>query len=184
MRSVYFFIGIVIIMLSCKAPKSVANQEEIDFLKTIVKKQMFTIESIWAYPQVTNAMQQVFNSGLMQPGSNAGAISLIGNSNFLTISGDSISSYLPYFGERQMQVAYNGDDSAIQFSGVLDSYKAIKNKDNSYSISFQATSNSESFRVSIRLYPNLKTDMTFNGNSRFPISYSGSLEPIDADKSD
>ncbi|AUP77383.1 DUF4251 domain-containing protein [Flavivirga eckloniae] len=178
MRFVYFFIGIIIMTYSCKSSKTVATQAEIDFLSTTVKNKKFNIESIWAYPQVTNAMQQVLNSGLLQPGSTANAISLIGNDNFLTINGDSISSFLPYFGERQMQIAYNGGDSAIQFKGIVENYEAVQNKDNSYAITFQARSNSESFQVYIKLFPSLKTHMTLNGNSRFSISYSGSLEPI------
>ncbi|MDO5980607.1 DUF4251 domain-containing protein [Flavivirga spongiicola] len=179
MKPLYFFIGIgIMVIFSCKS-KSAATQVEIDALNTIVKKQMFRIDSDWAYPQVTNAMQQVLNSGLMQPGSSANAISLIGNDNFLTISKDSISSFLPYFGERQMQVAYNGGDSAIQFNGVFEDYEVVHNKDNSYNISFQAKSNSENFQVFIKLYPNLKAHMTLNGNSRLTIRYSGSLELIE-----
>ncbi|MDO5971423.1 DUF4251 domain-containing protein [Flavivirga aquimarina] len=183
MRFTYFFIGVFIMTFSCKSSKPAATQAEINFLNTTIKKQMFRIESIWAYPQVTNALQQVYNSGLMQPGSNASAISLIGNTNFLTISGDSISSYLPYFGERQMQVAYNGGDGAIQFSGVLEDYNTIQNKDNSYTISFKAKSNSENFQALIKVYPNLNVNMSLNGNFRFPISYSGSLEPVVEDES-
>ncbi|MDD7885730.1 DUF4251 domain-containing protein [Flavivirga sp. 57AJ16] len=176
MKLLYFFIGIAVIF-SCKS-KSAATQAEIDALHTIVKKQTFRIESDWAYPQTTSAVQQVLNSGLMQPGSTSGAISLIGNHNFLTISKDSVTSFLPYFGERQMQVAYNGGDNAIEFNGVLKDYKAVYNED-SYSISFQAKSNSENFQVFIKLYPNLRTQMTLNGNSRLSIRYSGHLESIE-----
>ncbi len=180
MKSFYFFIGILIIF-SCKASKSAATQAEIDALNTIVKNQKFHIESDWAYPQVTNAVQQVLSSGLMQPGSTPNAINLIGNDNFLAIKGDSITSFLPYYGERRMQVAYNGSDSAIQFNGILEDYIATQNKDHSYTISFEATSNSENFQVFIKLYPNLKARMTLNGNSRLTISYSGDLdvEPTD-----
>ncbi|NMH89561.1 DUF4251 domain-containing protein [Flavivirga algicola] len=181
MKLLYFFIGILM-LFSCKGAKSVATQAEIDALSSIVKEQTFRINSDWAYPQVTNAVQQVLSSGLIQPGNTPNAISLIGNSNFLTISGDSISSFLPYYGERRMQVAYNGSDSAIQFNGTYEDYEVVQNKDNSCTISLQATSNSESFQVFIRLYPNLKARMTLSGNSRLPISYSGDLESIDVDK--
>ncbi len=183
MKFLYFFIGILM-LFSCGASKSVATQAEIDALNAIVKNQKFHIESDWAYPQVTNAVQQVLSSGLMQPGNTPNAISLIGNYNFLTISGDSISSFLPYYGERQMQVAYGGGDSAIQFDGVFKDYKVTQNnKDNSYTISLEATSKTENFQVFIRLYPNLKARMTLRGMSRFSISYSGDLETTDQDKS-
>lgn len=172
-NSHHIIILISMIMMSCGSSKSNASAEEIADLETLVNNRDFKIESNWAYPRNTMAMQQVLNSGLLQPMNNAGAINLVGNSNFLTISGDSISSFLPYYGERQMQVDYNGGDSAIQFDGLLEDYKVFKNKNGSYTMSFEATSKSERFNANITIFPSLKSDISLNGASRFPISYSG-----------
>tara|TARA_R110000868_G_scaffold322148_1_gene583135 strand:+ start:580 stop:1083 length:504 start_codon:yes stop_codon:yes gene_type:complete len=160
-------------MVSCASSKSNATAEEMAALTSLVNNRNFNIESDWAYPLSTMAMQQVLNSGLLQPGNSAGAISLIGNSNFLTISGDSISSYLPYYGERQMQVNYGGGDSAIQFDGLLEDYELVKNKNGSYTMSFVATSKSEQFNTNITIFPNLRSEIFLNSASRFPIRYSG-----------
>lgn len=173
----YSLVFIALAFISCGASKTRATDAEIEALNILIKNKQFTIESDWAYPQVTNAMQQVLNSGLLQPGSSAGSISLVGNTNFLTVSGDSISSYLPYFGERQMQVDYGGTDSGIQFSGLMKDYKTVKNKDQSFDITFNAKSNNENFNVYIKIYPSLNTDMTLNSSSRFPIRYSGVAKP-------
>ena len=162
-------------MMSCGMSKSNASAEEIAALEAMVNNRNFKIDSDWAYPRNTMAMQQVLNSGLLQPGNNAGAINLIGNSNFITISGDSISSFLPYYGERQMQVSYNGGDSAIQFDGLLEDYKVVKNKNGSYTMSFEATSKSERFNTNITIFPNLRSNISLNSASRFPISYSGTV---------
>lgn len=162
-------------LVSCKSGQSVASAKEKTLVTKAIEQQEFRIESNWAYPQTTNALQQVINAGLVQPGSNAGAISLIGNTNFLTVNGDSISSHLPYFGERQMQVAYGGTDSAIEFKGVLEDYSITKDKKSRYSISFRAKSNTESFKVMIILFPNASTRIYLNSGSRFPISYLGEL---------
>ncbi|WP_308992796.1 DUF4251 domain-containing protein [Mariniflexile litorale] len=179
MKSIYLLLGLFIIAtVSCKSSKSTISQPEIDAFTTMVANKQFRIESDWAYPQVTTAMQQVLNSRLLQGGSSAGGINLIGNSNFLRISGDSITSYLPYFGERQMNVAYGGGDSAIEFKGLIENYKAVQNSDNSYTISLEAKSHSENFNVYIKLSPNLRSDMTLNGTSRFPIQYRGSVAAI------
>ena len=114
MKSIYLFTCLILFTaLSCKSSKTNPTDAQILSLEQLVKTKNFTIESDRAYPQVSNAMMQVFNSGMLQQGNNAGSISLIGNANFLTISGDSITSYLPYFGERQMNVEYGGTDSAI-----------------------------------------------------------------------
>lgn len=164
--------------LSCKSSKSKFTDSQIKTLETLVEKRNFTIESDWAYPQVSTAMQQVLNSGILQPGNAAGAISLIGNSNFLTITGDSITSYLPYFGERQMSVDYGGRDSAIQLKGLIENYTEEKGKNNVSILKFDANSKSENFRVSIRLFPNLKSEIIILGATRFPISYAGRIEAI------
>lgn len=163
---------------SCSTSKNAATDEDIKALKDLVDSKAFTIESDWANPQVTSATQQVLNSGILEPGSNAGGINLIGNSNFLTISGDSIKSYLPYFGERQMNVGYGGEDNAIQLDGLLENYSVEEKKNNSYLIRFNAKSNSESFQVYITLFSNMNSDIRINSNTRFSIGYRGMVEPI------
>lgn len=166
---------ILLVSIACKSSKPIATQAEIDKLSKIITNNHYRIESNWAYPQVTTAVQQVMSSGLLPPGSNANSISLIGNSNFLEFKGDSISSYLPYFGERQMQVGYGGNDSAIQFDGLVQNYKVSMNKNNGYEVSFEAVSKSEKFNVYISISPNLKTTVALSGGSRFPIRYGGKV---------
>ncbi|MFB9057661.1 DUF4251 domain-containing protein [Mariniflexile ostreae] len=152
---------------------------QIQNLETLVAGRHFKIESDRAYPQSSYAMQQVLNSGIMQPGSSSGTINLIGNSNFLKVSGDSISSYLPYFGERQMQVAYGGGDATIQLNGLVRNYQVKKNeKHGGYTISFEADSHAERFRVVLELFPNLKSEIRLSGASRHAISYSGQLSSV------
>ena len=175
MKAVYVcFSCIAIMVLSCSASK--VTQEQINALDQLVKTQKFSIESNWAYPMTTTAMQQVMNSGVMPLGSTPGRINLIGNTNVLTISGDSISSYLPYFGERQMNVDYGGRDSAIQLEGLMENYKAKSMKNHDYQITFTAKSKSESFDVFITITPNLKSTMILNSVTRRAIRYTGSVK--------
>ena len=166
---------ILLVSISCKSSKPSATQAEIDNLTEIITNKRYRIESAWAYPQITTAMQQIMSSGLMLPGNSVGAISLIGNSNFLEIKGDSISSYLPYFGERQMQVGYGINDNAIQFEGLVENYKVNKFKNTGYEVSFEATSKSEKFNVRITIFPNLKTTIGLSGGLRRQISYTGDV---------
>ena len=178
MRPIKYIILLIILVYSCASSKPTVSVGQIAALNALVESKKFNIESDMAYPQVTNATQQVLNSRLLPPGNNGGAISLIGNSNFLKISGDSISSYLPYFGERQMQVQYGGGDSAIQLEGLMEEYSAEKGKNESYVIKFQAKSKSENFNAIITLFPNLKSEIVLNGNSRFSIRYSGTVKKV------
>ena len=176
MKTLKLYISIIISagLLSCGSSKTV-TQAQIDALDQLVQSKHFKIESDWAYPMTTNAMQQVLNSGLLGPGSSAGGINLIGNPNELTITGDSISSYLPYFGERQMQVDYGGDDTSIKFNGLMESYKVEPIKNHSYEISFKAKSKSETFDVYITVSPSLRSTIVLNSATRHPIRYSGTV---------
>ncbi|WP_067149287.1 DUF4251 domain-containing protein [Pseudotamlana agarivorans] len=170
----YILATFVVLLMACGSGKTNATQAELDRLATTVNNKDFKIVSDWAFPTTTMAMQQA--ARLLPPGNQGGSVNLIGNSNFLTISGDSITSYLPYFGERQMGGSYGGDDSAIAFKGLMKNYKVTQKKDSSYDISFEAKSNSENFRVNITLFPNLKSEMILTGNTRTPIRYSGSIQ--------
>lgn len=181
MRKLRFFIAsclLIVAIVSCSTTKKATIQTQINTLDSLVLDQNFTIISNWAHPQVTNALQQVLNSGLMPPGSGAGSISLAGNTNFITISGDSILSHLPYYGERQMNINYGGRDSAITLKGLMKDYKVIKTKDHSYRIDFTAKSenSSENYTVSIKLFPNLQSDVFINSTSRSAISYRGEIK--------
>ena len=173
----YIFI-VVIIMFSCSASKHVTDEQK-RAMEMLLESRQFKIESNWAYPQITNAVQQVMNSGLLQPGSNSSGINLIGNINFLKLSNDSISSYLPFFGERTMLAGYgSNDDGVIKLEGVIKNYKSTHNKDGSYSINFDAKDGIEGYNVFIRVFPNQKTDLLLNGSFRLPIRYSGVIKTV------
>ena len=105
------------------------------------------------------------------------SISLIGNPNFLKLSGDSIQSYLPYFGERQM-VSNRSDNGAIEFKDTIKDYTVVKDDDNKYTLEFEAKSKSESYDVVIQIFPNLKTEILLKGAKRFPIRYTGTLTAV------
>lgn len=180
MKYHYFFIGLLVVaFMSCKSQQPTLTQADKDAFNTLVLNQKYRVESDRAYPQASAAMQQLSSSGVLGAGNSAGTISLIGNQNFLTIKGDSITSYLPYFGERQMQVGYGGTDSAIEFNGVVKNYKVEKNKNDGFTIKFDAVSHSENFKVQLILSPNMKSNIHLSGASRNPISYSGILIPLE-----
>lgn len=178
---------IVLIMLwcciGCKSSKSTLTPAQVESFNNLVTSKAFEIESDYAYPRVTNAMSQILNSQLfIANGSNASVVNLIGNANFLKIKGDSVFSYLPYFGERQMQIDYSAaDGGAIQLKSVMKDYKVEQNKDDSKTISFSASSNNENFDVFIRLFQNLSSEMVLNSVSRFSIRYQGKVSPLKND---
>nr|WP_321222836.1 DUF4251 domain-containing protein [uncultured Psychroserpens sp.] len=167
---------------NCSSSKTAATPSQIAALDQLVKNQSFVIESNWALPQSTRSLMALQNAVFFAPGDNASSISLIGNPNELKIDKDKVSSKLPFFGEVQSTTGYNGSDSSISFDGEIKDYQVIKNENSSYTIKFDARSNSENFDVIIHLYPNLRSEIILKGAKRFPISYTGFVRAISEEK--
>ncbi len=181
MRRWFVFCSVVVVMVSsCKSSQTAVTPQQLEGFSQLVDSKAFRIESEWAHPQLTSAFSQRLVSQLLLPGNTASAINLVGNPNFLTINGDSIASYLPYFGQRQLRVAYGGTDGSISLKGPMQDYTVKTNKDESRTITFTADSNTEAIDVIIRVFPNLKADISINSATRQPIQYSGRLQTLEA----
>lgn len=179
MKSIYIYLIGLILLSSCATAKIVDNSE----IKQIVSLQTFNLESDAAQPLFTVGMSQIENSGLLGPGNSAGNISLVGNSNFLKIMRDSITSYLPYYGEQRSSVSYGTDNGAIELEGEILNYNSVwDDKKQHYTIRFQAKSNNELFDVRIILYPNLKSYITLSSSARTSITYIGKVSGIKDDE--
>ena len=169
--------SVLCLCLACASSKPKSTTGQLEALKTCIANKQFTIESTWAYPQVTSAVSQVLNTQLLAPGNNASAISLIGNANYLTVKGDSVSSYLPYYGERQMATGYGAlNDTAIQLNGIMQNFTVNTHKNKSKSLRFKALGNNEVFNVTITIFPDLSTQTTITSAYRRAIQYAGKVQ--------
>jgi hypothetical protein len=177
---VEFFLGCLLtLLIGCGTSQTKVSSAENSALNGIMSSQSFEIVCDVAEPQVTNGMNAIANAGLLPIGSTVGSINLIGNSNFFRMENDTISAYLPYFGERQMGGGYNGTDGiAIQFNGVPSDLAVEHGKNNTYDIYFDISdekSSSERYSVYVKVYSNLTSSIRINSNQRFPISYRGNI---------
>lgn len=167
-------------VMSCGSAKTMGTEAKRQRLDELVSKKSFIIESDRAMPMATNSLNSISNAGLLPPGSSASQISLIGNSNYLKIMGDSIAVYLPYFGERQMGGGYDNDGPGIKFEGIPEDMEINKDEGKQrYDIRFKMTDDSETFNVNVTLYPNLNSMINVNSSQRFPIRYSGEVSAFD-----
>jgi len=176
----YLVILISGFLIGCgTSSKTVTSKVQIKQLEDLVASKSFQIESDWAMPLMTNSMNSISNAGLLPVGSSGSQISLIGNSNFLKVEGDTIAAYLPYYGERQMGAGYSGNTSAIQFKGIPENYEVTDDeRTQSKKISFNINNKTESFRVFMTLSPNLSSNITVNSSQRFSIRYRGYVEEL------
>lgn len=148
-------------------------------LDEMIDQKSFEIVSEWAMPMMTNSINSIGNAGLFPPGSAGSRITLIGNPNYLRVFGDSVSAYLPYYGERQMGGGYNSTTTAIKFKGIPKDFEITKDgKDNSYDVSFEINDKMENYNVNLKLFRNLTGSISVNSSQRFQIRYSGDVAAI------
>jgi hypothetical protein len=181
-------------MLSCASSKTTGNSAAIDngekgadFDKIAqwADNKSFTIISDWANPltgsQVNFYGSRYDLSGLYPAGSGGSRVSLIGNSNSLTVSKDSINGFLPYYGEVQVVRNYGGR-GGITFDAVHQNYKVEKDLNGGIiNISFDVEDESERFQVAIKLYSNYNAHITLNSAYRNTISYDGEVMAVKKD---
>jgi len=166
-------------LLGCgSAAKSVNAKDSSSLLDELVTLKSFRIESDWARPLNTNAMNWASQAGLMPSGSGPGQVNLIGNPNFLQVYGDTVQAYLPYYGEQQMGAGYGGKN-AIECKGIPRDYTAVKMDTGSgYDIAFKLTEGTESFDFKIALFSNLKSSISVTSSHRNPIRYEGTVRAL------
>ncbi|NAS13671.1 DUF4251 domain-containing protein [Poritiphilus flavus] len=163
--------------IGCGSGKS-TTFEDIDNLENMVYSKAFTIEAEWAIPMTTGSLTTIAGSGLLPIGSTINRINIQGQYNHLTVKGDSVSAYLPYYGERQMGGGYNSAQG-VQFNGLAKDYSVVKNeKKNSQTVSFQVNNKTETYQVTATLYPNRVGQILVNSSQRFAIRYEGTITEI------
>ncbi|WP_353780004.1 DUF4251 domain-containing protein [Winogradskyella sp. 3972H.M.0a.05] len=174
------FLVITILFYSCSASKTKATPEQLQALNELIESKSFVIESEWAMPLVTSSLTAIQNSGLIAPNNNnINRINLLSNPNELRLEEGYITSQLPYYGEVQIPSAYNAMKTGIALDSEIKNYKVQENKNGSYTVTFDAKSDTEHFDVTIQLWPSLKTEMTLNGAKRLAIRYEGKARMLE-----
>lgn len=174
-------IGLLLLIIwACgSSSKTMEPTEKSRKLDEMVDQKSFEIISEWAMPMMTNSINSIGNAGLFPPGSAGSRITLIGNPNYLRVFGDSVSAYLPYYGERQMGGGYNDRTTAIKFNGIPRDLEITKDgKDQTYAVHFEINDETENYNVNLKLFPNLKGSISVNSSQRFQIRYSGDIAAI------
>ena len=158
-------------LVACStSKKTIQNNPTLD---AMMQNREFKIEMISMQPLVTTALNQIANSGLMQPGNTINRIDLSGGGYHITVMGDSIKSDLPYFGERQMGGGYNSD-TGIEFNGMPKEFEISENeKGHSYSLDFTIDSSSETYFVNTKIFANLSSITDIRSTHRNRVRFTG-----------
>lgn len=188
MKNLLVYSALCVMILSCGSPKEFTAQEDQAYenLKDLVVSKSLEIISNSASPFASAAFSRVANSNILGPGNNANNIDLTTNANKLTIKGDSISGYLPFFGEQNFGGGYNGNKTSIEFDDVPEGYKVIQDDaKHAVEIRFRIDdkySNSEHYDMRITLYPNLRSTINVQSTTRSSIEYTGRVSVLEDGK--
>lgn len=90
------------------------------------------------------------------------------------VSGDTLVSYLPYFG-RAYNLPYGGG-KGLDFTAPISAYQDLLRTDGSHEILIRCSNDEDSFLYAIDIYGNGNAFLTVSSRNRETISYSGELD--------
>ncbi|MDR1337148.1 MAG: DUF4251 domain-containing protein, partial [Tannerella sp.] len=96
----------------------------------------------------------------------------------LTVRGDTVISYLPYFG-RAYSLPYGGG-KGLNFESTLTVYSLSFDAKGTARISFQTRSENETLLYLIEVFSNGSSVIRVTSNNRQSVSFYGTLEPEEA----
>ena len=165
--------GFTALIFGCGASKKV--KEPNLALDQMMNERSFVVSVVSAEPQLTQAMSQVGNSGLLGPGNSMTRIDVTGAGYFIKVQGDSVAAQLPYYGERQMGGGYDSD-AGIIFNGVTENLEITKDEiKQAYTIKFSINSKSEVYIVATTVGNNASSTTAITSSQRNRIRYSGKV---------
>lgn len=168
MRKIICFIIAALVVTGYSAPssaqassKKLSKTEKREMkaaqVKKIIDSKHFTIDVKMAYPQSHKAINLTSNYSL-------------------EIKGDSVISYLPYFG-RAYNVPYGGG-KGLNFSAKIDDYTVSYPKKNLTRIYFTSINDEDTYKYTIEIFDNGNSSIDVLSNQRDGISFSGDMDLV------
>jgi len=180
MKTLVSMLVFLMVFISCTSTKTVTEAQQKEMESWGIETP-FEIVSQRASPMPTVAFSAVAR-GLLPPGDTASNIDLIGNANSFKMKGDTISAYLPYFGERQFGGNYGSNEGGIRFDDKPISQEISYNtKKQRVEMRFKIRQerDNEIYNILIFIFPNHNTQIYINSSERTPISYYGEIKALE-----
>ena len=92
----------------------------------------------------------------------------------LSLRGDTLISYLPYFG-RAYHVPYGGG-KGLNFTTLTSDYQAVRGKHGGYLLSIKARTEEDEFVYDIEVFANGSASITVNARERETIRFTGVMD--------
>ena len=98
----------------------------------------------------------------------------VGGTYSLEVRGDTLISYLPYFG-RAYNVPYGGG-KGLNFSAPIESYQEGMGKNGKRHIEIKLTNEEDTYLYTLEVFDNGSSSVSVMSRQREQISYSGDME--------
>ncbi|WP_299013363.1 DUF4251 domain-containing protein [uncultured Polaribacter sp.] len=167
---------ILVVFMSCSSSKNITTTAENNNLEEIVTKKEFAVSFDMANPLLLNNVIGI--ERLLPPGSNTASINLAGNPNHFNVQKDSLSLYIPYFGEQRIASGYS-EDNSVKFEGTPTRVEQKYNsKKGAYILKYWTRSKAESYVFTLTLFANNSANLNVNSSHRSNINYLGKWEKL------
>lgn len=97
----------------------------------------------------------------------------VGAEFYVAVKGDTVDSYLPYFGE-VYHTAYSGGEN-LNFTSTVRNYSSARKKGNKTVITFDTRTNEDAYRYQLTVYDNGRAEVAVSAQGRDGIRYDGDL---------
>ena len=190
MKSILYIL-LVIMLLSCGTSSTYTAEETHAYeqLQSTIADQKFEILVRTVKPRVTSAFQQVANTTILGPGNSASNINVQSSGYFMRFKKDSVTTFLPFYGEQQFGGGYPGaNHQGIEFNAIPEKFTLNQNeKKHSMELTFEIEDQfrgNERYNVYVNLFPNNGANIRISSTNRSSIEYSGIWKVLEEDKNE
>ncbi|MDR1763987.1 MAG: DUF4251 domain-containing protein [Dysgonamonadaceae bacterium] len=155
MKRIFLLAAIILAAIGCSSQKTASKAEQAANIRQKIESQHYRVNVDYVIPAQGNArpLTSLYS---------------------VEIKGDTLVSYLPYFG-----VAYNipyGGGKGLNFEAQTLDYSLQDNEKGTIQISFQAISEQDKYQYFIEVYDNGKAFVRVNSINRQSISFYGEID--------
>ena len=161
-RNTLMLIALVSVLTACATAQGISGQkqaEKAEQVSTTVQRML-------------NAKHFTLSVNNMHPAS--ASSKYVGGEFFLEVKGDTLRSYLPYFGT-VYRSSYNAGN-ALDFEQKMESFQQVRKKKNCTTIYISVRTAEDFFKYTLNIFDNGRFDLYVQPVHRQPISYDGELQ--------
>ena len=144
--------------VSAQSQKALKNAKKAAEIKQLIESKDYAFQATYMYP-------------------NGGGQRYLTSPYDVTISRDTVESFLPYFGVVYAGAGYgSSSDNGVKFTSTKFNYTSDVKKDGSYRISIKPTDITNTTQMLLDVYPNGNANLSVISLNRERIRYDGYIK--------